>query len=172
MVSDPMRALLRTVLAGAATLAIGCGGASPEPAASSTTPAADRCVLALRFVSDEADERLGLEGTGADATPIAPTTQLSLVRICDQNGRIVSSLGAQRGVCQYVADTPASLISARCWWPGQDGVSLRVMREGQRVYVVALEESGNADPVTLGDVEVPARARLEVLAPGHDRPER
>ncbi len=150
--------------------AIGCGSTTPAPTSAPGTPESDRCVLALRFVSDEAEERV--EAGSASGTPVAPTTELSLVRICDQNGRIVSSLGAQRGVCQYVPDTPASLISARCWWPGQDGVSLRVMREGQRVYVVALEESGQADPITLGDLEVPARARLEVLAPGHDRPER
>lgn len=151
----------------------GCGGASAEAPASSTERGVDRCVLALRFVSDDAEERVSADAAhgSADGPPVPPTTELSLVRICDQNGRIVSTLGTQRGVCQHAPDTPAALISARCWWPGQPGVSLRVMREGQRVYVVALEESGDADPLTLGAVEVPARARLDVLAPGHSRPE-
>jgi hypothetical protein len=158
---------LASLALGAALL--GCGSTTPEPTSRPGTPEQDRCVIALRFVADEAEERVE---ASTDGTPIAPTTELSLVRICDENGRVVSSLGAQRGVCQYVADTPAALISARCWWPGADGVSLRVMREGQRVFVVALEESGQADPITLGDLEVPARARIEVLAPGHDRPER
>lgn len=156
----------------AMALAVGCGGASTEGSRTSTEAGVDRCVLALRFVSNDAEDRVAADAAepNADGPPVAPTTELSLVRICDQNGRIVSTLGTQPGVCQHAPDTPAALISARCWWPGQPGVSLRVMREGQRVYVVALEESGSADPVTLGAVEVPARARLDVLAPGHSRP--
>jgi hypothetical protein len=161
-----------SLIAIAMALAAGCGGASTEAAPSSTEAGVDRCVLALRFVSDDAEERVAADAAAGstDGPPVAPTTELSLVRICDQNGRIVSSLGTQPGVCQHAPDTPAALISARCWWPGQPGVSLRVMREGQRVFVVALEESGSADPITLGAVEVPARARLDVLAPGHSRP--
>ncbi|MBX7191058.1 MAG: hypothetical protein K1X94_03320 [Sandaracinaceae bacterium] len=159
----------------AMTLAAGCGATTEAPRETSPSDTVDRCVLALRFVSDEADARVADDAAGRavepNAVPVAPTTELSLVRICDQNGRVVSSLGSQRGVCQYVPDTPAALISARCWWPGEVGVSLRVVREGRRVFVVALEESGAADPVTLGDLEVPARARLDVLAPGHTRPE-
>ena len=151
----------------------GCGAPSSEGAVSSTEEGVDRCVLALRFVSDDAEEQLaGDDAHGAaDLPPPPPTTELSLVRICDRNGSIVSSLGTQAGVCQHAPDTPTALISARCWWPGQPGVSLRVLREGQRVFVVALEESASADPVTLGALEVPARSRLDVLAPGHARPE-
>lgn len=152
-------------------LAAGCGGASTQGAPSSTEQGVDRCVLALRFVSDDADEPEDAAHGSSATTPVPPTTELSLVRICDRNGRIVSSLGTQPGVCQHAPDTPAALISARCWWPGQVGVSLRVMREGLRVFVVALEEGGSADPITLGAVEVPARARLDVLAPGRARPE-
>jgi hypothetical protein len=148
-----------------------CGSTSPGRVARHVEDEADRCVLALRFVSDDAEDRLG-SGASLDAegAPGAPTTELSLVRICDQNGRIVRSLGTQAGVCQHAPEARGTLVSARCWWPGHTGVSLRMMREGQRVFVVALEESSGADPVTLGAVEVPARAHLEVLAPGRARP--
>lgn len=154
-------------LAGLAALAVAaCGGATTEASRERTDATTDRCVIALRFVSDE--DVVAESPTAADQ-PVPPTTELSLVRICDQNGRIVSSLGAQTGVCQYEPAPPATLIAARCWWPSHDAVALRVVREGQEVTAFAIERDGDGEARELGSVELPERSRVDVLAPGRQR---
>lgn len=120
-------------------------------------------MIALRFVSDE---DVVAESPATDEVPVPPTTELSLVRICDQNGRIVTSLGAQTGVCQYESTPPVTLIAARCWWPSHDAVALRVVRDGSQVTAFAIAHDGEGEARALGSVELPERSRVDVLAPG------
>ncbi len=84
----------------------------------------------------------------------------------------MAPLGTQTGVCQHTQAPAGTLIAARCWWPGQRGVLLRVLREGARVSASMMDEDPALDgePVgparPLGSVELPERSRLEVLLPG------
>ena len=145
-----------------ALLASACGGPRAEIGPGSAAATTDRCVIALRFVSDE---DVAAQSPDATGEPAPPTTELSLVRICDQNGRIVSSLGAQTGVCQYASAPPVTLIAARCWWPGHDAVALRVVREGLVVTAFAIDRDGEGEARALGSVELPERSRVDVLTP-------
>jgi len=145
-----------------ALFATACGGATTEVGGGRAAATTDRCVIALRFVSDE---DVVAESPSATDEAVPPTTELSLVRICDQNGRIVSSLGAQTGVCQYASAPPVTLIAARCWWPGRDAVALRVVRDGLRVTAFAIERDGEGEARALGSVELPERSRIDVLTP-------
>ena len=146
-----------------ALLASACGGPSAEIGAGRAAATTDRCVIALRFVSDE---DVAAQSPDATGEPAPPTTELSLVRICDQNGRIVTSLGAQAGVCQYEPTPPATLIAARCGWPSHDAVALRVVRDGQQVTAFAIAGDGEGEARALGSVELPERSRVDVLSPG------
>lgn len=156
-----LRALVTLALAACGPAA--CGSAPAETRSRSTPDSTDRCVIALRFVSDE---DVVAESAPTDEVPLPPTTELSLVRICDQNGRIVTSLGAQAGVCQYEPTPPATLIAARCWWPSHDAVALRVVRDGQQVTAFAIAGDGEGEARALGSVELPERSRVDVLSPG------
>jgi len=140
-----------------------CGGATTEAGGGRSTGTTDRCVIALRFVTND---DVGTESSPATEEAVPPTTDVSLVRICDQNGRIVHSLGARTGVCQYGTPLPGTLIAARCWWPGHDAVALRVVREGAQVTAFAIDRDGEGEAQALGSVELPERSRIDVLTPG------
>lgn len=161
----------RSALALLVTLAAGCGSAQHAGTTPPPEPPPDRCVIALRLAQDETrDETPNEVRDEAPREEPPPTTTLSLVRICDQHGRVVTSLGAREGVCQHEAGEPRTrgvLLRARCWWPGQDASVVQVVREGQRVSAWTHGEGDEERRELLGSVEVPERARLDVLSPGH-----
>jgi hypothetical protein len=166
-VRAPQLALLATTLAG-------CGGATAAAPRAAAEP--DRCLVALRFAGEESaggDESAGGEESAgeesATAEPEAPRTLVSLVRICDRDGRVVAPLGEVEGVCQHAEPPAGAWISARCWWPGRTARGLRVVGEGPRVTALGADEDvggaahGALEP--LASVELPRGARVEVLAP-------
>lgn len=150
-------------LALAACGGAGCGGAGAA-ASTRAAPDPDRCLVALRFAGgDEAP----VEG------PEIPRTMVSLVRICDRDGRVVAPIGELEGVCQHAEPAADAWIAARCWWPGHGARGLRVVAEGPTVTALGADEDaegallGALEPLT--SIELPRGARVDVLAPERRR---
>jgi hypothetical protein len=173
---------MRSAIVGAGSalwlsLAPGCGGAGGRAGDEGTLEPADRCVVALRFsegFSEGFSERLVEEGSASTGERVTaevelPTTEVSLVRICDREGRIVRGLGVQRGVCQRAEPAPGELLAARCWWPGVEGRLIRVARSEDRALAHGAREDAaggrDGEIELLGEVDLPARARVAPLDP-------
>lgn len=134
---------------------LGCG-ASQSPSRVSTEPPVDHCVIALRFEAQEPVD------DGTNPALAFPTTDLSLVRICDLAGRVVTSLGRTEGVCQYQSPAVTDWIAAECGWPGRPTTSIVVRRD----HGEALATLTGGEASSSGRIPLPEGADVRALAPG------
>jgi hypothetical protein len=135
-----------------------CGGSTATTHVR-TEPPVDHCVIALRFEAQEPVD------DGSNPALAFPSTDLSLVRICDLAGRVVTSLGRTEGVCQYQTPALTDWVAADCGWPGRPTTHIVVGRDhGDAVATLNTEGSGASSS---GRVALPEGADVRALAPGN-----
>jgi len=138
----------------------GCGSGAPQRRVA-VEPPTDHCVIALRF---EAEEPID---DGSNAALAFPSTNLSLVRICDLAGRIVISLGRTEGVCQHRAPALTDWVAAECGWPGRPTTHI-VVRRDQGDALATMNTEGSSASST-GRITLPEGADVRALAPSTRR---
>ncbi len=120
-------------------------------------PPIDHCVIALRFETEEPVD------DGSNPALAFPSTRVSLVRICDLAGRIVTSLGPTEGVCQHQAPALTDWVAADCGWPGRPTTHIVVRREdGDALATLRTEGTGASSS---GRIALPEGADVRALAP-------
>jgi len=120
-------------------------------------PPIDHCVIALRFETEEPVD------DGSNAALAFPSTNVSLVRICDLAGRIVTSLGPTEGVCQHQTPALTDWVAADCGWPGRPTTHIVVRRDdGDALATVRTEGS---DASSSGRIALPEAADVRALTP-------
>lgn len=151
-----MRPKRKALLVAFAILASACGG-STTPHRVEVEPPIDHCVVALRFETEEPVD------DGANPALAFPSTRVSLVRICDLAGRIVTSLGPTEGVCQHQAPALTDWIAADCGWPGRPTTHIVVRRDnGDALATLRTEGTGASSS---GRIVLPEGADVRALAP-------